>query len=106
MKRRTRIRLIAVPLAILLVGAGVYWLGIPWIIRQQAISALKNAGFTSVSLRVTRATPWQTDIADVSAGAVEPVRIAKISVSYSPATLLHRQLTDIHIWGLVLTSNI
>lgn len=96
-----RLSLAALSLAALVLLAYAFLL--PIIVRRQISSALAAAGVKAASFDLARTTLWQTELNEVSLGDVDPVRARRLTVDYSPQSLLRRHVKSVRIDGLALT---
>jgi hypothetical protein len=105
-KRRIRNHLIQILAIALAVGVLGYWRGVPWLVHRQIVAALEDAGFQNVSLSVPRSTLWHTEIVNLRAGQSEPIQVDRISITYTPESLLKRRVSTISVKGLLLTASL
>jgi hypothetical protein len=73
----------------------------PWVVRDRVRAAFRQAGLSEATWRVSRATPWATEIRDVAFGPVN--RVDKVRVTYTVQTLFEREVKGITLSGATLS---
>jgi hypothetical protein len=97
--------LMAVLIFIVLLSAA-YTFGRAWLVRSRVVALLESVGLHVTNIRVTDVTPWHAQIEDLVAGPGDAMKVAKISVDYSPQRLFHSRVDRIVVTGADLSSEL
>jgi hypothetical protein len=73
------------------------FMAMPWLVRARVVAALRAAGFDDVRFKVTRATLWGAELANVqfaTGGA------ARVEIGYGPLDLWHGRIDVLRVTSL------
>ena len=76
---------------------------LPWLVRDRVRAVLDEAGLGRATFRVTRVTPWSTEIRDLELG--EGNRVDRVKVRYNVQDLTQREVDEIIVTGATLAAD-
>jgi hypothetical protein len=77
----------------------VWFVALPWVLRNRVQSVLQNAGVSGVEFHVASATPWGSVLTRIQAGQGNALGINRIVLDYTPSDLIDGRVHAIHIRG-------
>jgi hypothetical protein len=81
----------------------LHWVVLPWLVRDRVRAVLDEAGLGRATFRVTRATPWATEIRDLELG--DGNRVDRVKVRYDVQDLTQREVDEIIVTGATLAAD-
>jgi hypothetical protein len=97
---RRRKWILGIALTVVAAGAVGYLVVLPAIVRGQVARALREAGVPAAEFSVRRVTLFSTRIERLA--SADRARVERVTISYSPATLLRGRVVEVRAEGLEL----
>lgn len=90
-------------LALVVAALLAYRLLLPSIVHRQLMALLREHGLTPAELTVAEVSLVRTQLTNITIGASPKIRVDRVKILYTPASLRQRRFTDIYVDGAELT---
>lgn len=96
-RRRWIIGLLCSAIGLLLIGWLLLIFALPFIIEKQIASLFRKAGFENAKFELQSASLWKTNLATISAGKDEWLKIGNVAIEYSPVEVFNGDISSVRI---------